>query len=132
MGLYQFTHALIYETLVDELSLTRRVRLHARIAEVLEQLYGNNLAVYAPKLAHHFAQAEAVLGIDKLVHYSAVAGDTALDNYAYEEALVHFERALSAKESQSPDAQEAQGGDFVRPGDPAAPLPPGSGRLVCR
>src|SRR4029079_2759370 len=29
---YQFTHALIQETLADELSLTRRVRLHARIA----------------------------------------------------------------------------------------------------
>ena len=37
VGRYQFTHALIQETLVEELSLTRRVRLHARIAETLEE-----------------------------------------------------------------------------------------------
>ena len=40
VGRYQFTHALIQETLAEELSLTRRVRLHARIAETLESLYG--------------------------------------------------------------------------------------------
>ena len=38
VGRYQFTHALIQETLTAELSLTRRVRLHARIAQALEEL----------------------------------------------------------------------------------------------
>ena len=33
IGRYQFTHALIQETLSAELSLTRRVRLHARIGQ---------------------------------------------------------------------------------------------------
>ena len=33
---YEFTHALIQGTLADEISLTRRARLHARIAELLE------------------------------------------------------------------------------------------------
>ena len=32
VGRYQFTHALIQETLAGELSTTRKVRLHARIA----------------------------------------------------------------------------------------------------
>ena len=41
VGWYQFTHALIQETLTEELTLTRRVRLHARIAETLEELYGD-------------------------------------------------------------------------------------------
>ena len=31
VGRYQFTYALIHETLSAELSITRRVRLHARI-----------------------------------------------------------------------------------------------------
>ena len=37
-GSYQFSHALIQRTLRDELSTTRRVRLHARIAETFESL----------------------------------------------------------------------------------------------
>ncbi|MCI0794767.1 MAG: AAA family ATPase, partial [Chloroflexi bacterium] len=41
-GRYQFAHRLAQETLTQELSLTRRVRLHARIATVLEELYGTN------------------------------------------------------------------------------------------
>ena len=38
VGRYQFTHALIQETLAGELSITRKVRLPTRIAEALELL----------------------------------------------------------------------------------------------
>ena len=50
VGRYQFTHALVRDTLADELSLTRRVRLHARIARTLEALYGDarDLSGHAP------------------------------------------------------------------------------------
>ena len=69
VGRYQFTHALIQETLSEELTLTRRVRLHARIAQVLEELYGDNADAHSAELAHHYVQAEAVLGSEKLVRY---------------------------------------------------------------
>jgi predicted ATPase len=72
-GRYQFTHALIQETLSKELSLTRRTRLHARIAEGLEELYGAEAEAHAPELARHFAQAETVLGPENLVRYSMLA-----------------------------------------------------------
>ncbi len=39
---YQFSHSLIQRTLAEELSTSRRVRLHARIGEALEELYGND------------------------------------------------------------------------------------------
>ena len=97
VGRYQFTHALIQETLIEELTLTRRVRLHARIAETLEALYGDNAEVHAAELAHHFAQAEAVAGSNKLVRYSLLAGERALAAYAWEEAQAHFKRALASK-----------------------------------
>ena len=64
VGRYQFTHALIQETLAEELSLTRRVRLHARIAEALEEMYGDDADAHAAELAHHFAQAEAMVGTE--------------------------------------------------------------------
>ena len=97
VGRYQFTHALIQETLIEELTLTRRVRLHARIAETLEEAYGDNAEVHAAELAHHFAEAEAVLGSDKLVRYSLLAGERAVAAYAWEEALIHFEKGLVAR-----------------------------------
>ena len=107
MGRYQFTHSLVQETLVAELSLTRRVRLHARIAETLEDLYGPEAEANAAELAHHFVQAEPVLGSDRLVHYSLIAGELALAAHGYEEAMAHFQRALTAKESQPMDAESA-------------------------
>jgi len=108
VGRYQFTHALIQETLSGELTLTRRVRLHARIAETLEELYGDNAEAHAAELAHHFAEAQTVLGVDKLVKYSLLAGERALEAYAWEEALGHFQRGLAAGEGQAMDGQTAQ------------------------
>ena len=107
VGRYEFTHALIQETLAEELSLTRRVRLHARIAETLEELYGDTAEANAAELAHHFVQAEAVLGTEKLVRYSLLAGERALAAFGWEEALSHFERALAAREGQPPDGETA-------------------------
>ena len=93
IGRYQFTHALLQETLMDELSLTRRVRLHARIAESLEAMYGDDAELHAAELAFHFEQAQSMVGTDKLVRYSMVSGQKALDNYAFEEGRAHFELA---------------------------------------
>jgi DNA-binding CsgD family transcriptional regulator/tetratricopeptide (TPR) repeat protein len=94
---YQFTHALVQQTLVEELSTSRRVRLHARIGDALEELYGVEVEAHATELAHHFAEAQTVLGPAKLVHYSLLAGERALTNYGWEEAQAHFQRALAAK-----------------------------------
>ena len=107
VGRYQFTHALIQETLAGEMSLTRRVRLHARIAEVLEKLYEGEESARSAELAYHFAQAQEVLGTERLVKYSLMAGQRALASYAYEEALEHFQRVLDAKESDETDAEAA-------------------------
>ncbi len=105
VGRYQFTHALIQETLANELSTTRRVRLHARIAEGLEKLYGGDAEAHSAELAHHFHEAQTVLGTDRLVDYSLLAGERALAAYAYEDALLHFQRGLAPKEGGPPDAE---------------------------
>jgi DNA-binding CsgD family transcriptional regulator len=107
VGRYQFSHALIQETLSGELSTTRRVRLHARIAQALEEIYEADADAHASELAYHFAEAEAVLGNENLVKYSSLAGERALAAYAWEEALSHFQRALSAKEDEPLDDQTA-------------------------
>ena len=94
---YQFSHALIQETLSEELSTSRKLRLHARIAETLKEIYGANVEVHAAELAYHCAEAEPVLGPEKLARYSLMAGERALAAYAWEEALSHFQRAVEQR-----------------------------------
>ena len=77
VGRYQFTHALIQETLSGELSTTRKVRLHAQIAQALEELYGDAADAHAAELVHHYSEAEAMIGSEKLVRYSLLAGERA-------------------------------------------------------
>ncbi len=106
-GHYQFSHALIGETLAEEVPTSRRVRQHAQIGDALEALYGSQAETHAAQLAHHFSEASSLIGHTKLVHYASLAGERALATYAYEEALKHFEQALTAKEGAPMDAQTA-------------------------
>jgi predicted ATPase len=52
---YQFSHALVQQTLLEGLSTSRKVRLHARISEVLETLFEDHLGEHAAELAYHFS-----------------------------------------------------------------------------
>ncbi len=107
-GGYRFAHALFQETFTGELSAARRVRLHARIAEALEELYRDEADDHATELAPHYAEAEPILGTEKLVHYSLAAGERALSSLAFEEARSHFEAAWSALAERPENAQMAQ------------------------
>jgi DNA-binding SARP family transcriptional activator/tetratricopeptide (TPR) repeat protein len=107
VGTYRFTHTLVQETLVEELSTTRRVRLHARVGEALEQFYGDEVDAHAAELAHHFAESETVLGSLKLIRYSRIAGESALAAHAYDQGLTAFKQALAAKEGQPMDDETA-------------------------
>jgi DNA-binding CsgD family transcriptional regulator/tetratricopeptide (TPR) repeat protein len=104
---YQFTHDLVQQTLYAGLSPSRRVRLHARIAQVLEETYGGNAAAHAPELAFHFAAAEPVLGTAKLVGYAKMVGERALASHAYEEAMYHFQRALAVRQEAEMNRETA-------------------------
>jgi DNA-binding SARP family transcriptional activator len=106
-GCYRFVHVLFQDTLLEELSTTRRVRLHGQIAETLEALYGEQAEAHASALAYHFAAAESLLGPERLVHYSRLAGEQAFAAHAYEDAIAHFQRALSAREGSPIDDEIA-------------------------
>ena len=79
------------------MTTSRSVRLHARIAEGLEEMYGNVAESHAGDLVYHFSEAEPVVGTGKLMKYIMLAGERALEAYAQEEALGHFRRGLIAK-----------------------------------
>jgi len=97
-GTYDFTHALIRQTLYEELSTPRRVLLHRQIGEALEQLYAANVEPHLSELAHHFYQAAPGGDVEKAIDYAQRAGDRAVSLVAWEEAAGHYHRALQALE----------------------------------
>ena len=107
VGRYQFGHGLIQQALYGDMSSIRRLRAHASIGETLEQMHQTDLEVFAAELARHFAEAESVLGPEKLARYSLMAGERALATYAYEDAITHFERGLVARDITLSGAEAA-------------------------
>jgi class 3 adenylate cyclase/tetratricopeptide (TPR) repeat protein len=95
VGRYTFSHALVREALYEELGVTRRVRLHRRVGEVIEQLFEARRDEHLDELAHHFLQAQ---DLDKAVEYSIHAAGRAMALLAYEEGAKLYEQALQAME----------------------------------
>ncbi len=92
-GQLRFAHALVRQTLEDELSTMRRLHLHQQIGLALERRFGDAESAVAD-LAHHFAEA-AVLGEgERAARYAERAAVQALDRGASEQAVDLFERAL--------------------------------------
>jgi tetratricopeptide (TPR) repeat protein len=92
---YRFIHELVRQTLLEALSLPRRQRLHARVAEVIERVYVANLEAQASPLAHHLYQAGSSADREKTTTYLMLAAKQARAGAAHEEALAHLENALS-------------------------------------
>jgi tRNA A-37 threonylcarbamoyl transferase component Bud32/tetratricopeptide (TPR) repeat protein len=84
---YSFVHELIRSTLLTDLSLPRRQRLHVRVADAIEQLRASSLDAHASSLAHHLYQAGAAVEQDRAVAALARAVQRAVSSGAYEEAL---------------------------------------------
>ena len=88
---YLFKHALVQDAAYGTLLREPRRALHARIAEVLRDRFTTIADAEPEVVAHHFTQAAlAEAGIE----WWSKAGERALRNSAYEEAIAHLEKAL--------------------------------------
>ena len=94
---YRFGHALIQQAVYEEIPRMQRAQTHARVGETLEELHRLDRDDHAGELAHHFSEAEAVIGNEKSAHYSLIAGERALATYAREDSIAHFERGLISR-----------------------------------
>jgi class 3 adenylate cyclase/tetratricopeptide (TPR) repeat protein len=90
---FSFSHALVRETLLDELTTSRRVRLHRSLAEAIERIHADDIDEHLAELAFHFGEA-ADTDLDRAIEYARRAGEAATNLHSYEEAAGHFERAL--------------------------------------
>jgi len=93
-GRYAFSHALVRETLYAELTGPRRVEVHRRIGEALEQLHGADPDPPVAELAHHFIEAAPGGEGEKAIDYAERAARRAAAQLAHEDAALHYERAL--------------------------------------
>lgn len=98
-----FAHEVVRDTLLEGMSRARRSALHLSVAEVLEELYKHDLAAHAPEIANHYREAGSITGTHKDFQYSRLAGERALNVYAFQEAIVHFQRGFAAKSKLEKD-----------------------------
>jgi DNA-binding SARP family transcriptional activator len=116
---YGFAHALVRETVLGELNVLRRQRLHQRAADALTGLGEHR---HLEEIATHlFEAADTRRAADMLVR----AGRRALDRLAYEDAAERFARALDAlaftdAEHEAGPVLLARGDALLRAGEPAA------------
>ncbi len=128
---YIFKHIITQEVAYNLMAFAQRRQLHQAIAEWLEETHANDLEPYYPLLAHHWGKAKeglhqpsalrhpshqgsAGLGginpylIEKTLLYSTKAGEQALHNAAYREAVGFLKEALViANQSNTPVVQLA-------------------------
>ena len=102
---FSFAHVLMRETLYERPIASRRLRLHRRIAEALEERAG---ARNPAEIAHHYFQARAVGGAAKALVFNLRAGEAAQAAHAYEDAAVNYERALIGLEQVRGDDAAAR------------------------
>ncbi len=91
--IYTFKHSLVQDAAYDTILISRRRRLHALIAEVLEAEPDKLSAETSDLLAHHAFQAELW---EKAFGYLQQAGRKAMDRASVREAIALFEQALIA------------------------------------
>jgi DNA-binding SARP family transcriptional activator len=64
-GRLRFAHALIRDTLYDDLAPMRRLRLHERAGAAIEAVHGGDLSPHLSELAQHYVAAAAAGPADK-------------------------------------------------------------------
>jgi class 3 adenylate cyclase len=99
---YDFTHALIRQTLYEERSGPRRILLHREVGAALEDHWANEIESHVGALAYHFFQAAPGGDVEKAIDYCTRAGDRAMSLYGWDDAIGHYDRAISALELMQP------------------------------
>jgi adenylate cyclase len=89
---YRFRHILIRDAVYQSLLRSERRRLHARAAWHMEVSAGDGLADMAAHLGQHWAAAGEN---DRAMYYFEMAADRAARDYANEESVALYRRAIS-------------------------------------
>ena len=90
---YVFAHSLVRQTLYDELSPSRRARLHRRAAQALERAHPGQEMAHAAELARQYERSRSLPGAASGIRYAIAAAESARARSAYVQALTFLRTA---------------------------------------
>jgi DNA-binding SARP family transcriptional activator len=96
-GRFRFSHVLMRDSLYESLPAPLRLRLHREAGEAFERLYARDIEAHLAELAHQFLLAGGT-ETGMAFHYACRAGDRAMAQLAYEEAVRLYRMAVQALE----------------------------------
>jgi class 3 adenylate cyclase/tetratricopeptide (TPR) repeat protein len=106
-AIYEFKHALVQDAAYNSLLRSKRLQIHRRIGETLEERFPETVTAKPELLAHHFREARLPA---KAFSYAIRAGEAAVARYTPIEARARFQEALDLAHSLPPseNASRAQ------------------------
>ena len=94
-GELMFSHELIRQTVLSDVSAVKRQRLHLRTARAISRLYSDDPRVARAEISPITCLMRALRRPGKPGALLTIAGDRAFDAAAFDDAVGHFEHALS-------------------------------------
>ncbi len=98
---FQFVHPLIRHVVYNEMSGPRRERLHLRAAEVLQELRFDAVDEHVGEITHHLLNSGKLAAVEDVVEFARMAGQRALDVFAWGEAARFYDAAAGAAAGSS-------------------------------
>jgi len=104
-GQFRFSHPLIREVLYSDIASLRRAQLHLRAATALESMSRDGAS--QSQIAEHLICSTEIIAdpatIDRAIEASTLAGRNAGRSLAFEDAAMHFGRALELVTTHRPE-----------------------------
>jgi DNA-binding SARP family transcriptional activator len=91
---WRFGHALAQDAVRSTLSHSTRARLHAVLADALEQVHREDIDRHLDELAHHSYEAAPVGRAESALRWSIAAARSAHEHHGHDRAAFHWERSL--------------------------------------